>query len=62
MLLPPSVVVHDLDILRVPFAPGKADSPTLVHPNAVLTGPFAFQRLQPVAPDGREIGQTRGCI
>src|ERR1019366_5486684 len=60
--LPSSVAVRDLDIMRVPFAPGKTDPPAVADPNAVLAGPVAFQRLQPVAPDGRKVGQTRGCI
>jgi hypothetical protein len=57
-----SMVVHDLDVVRAPVAPGKADPPALVDPNGVLPGPVAFQRFQPVAADGRKVGQTRGCI
>src|ERR1039458_10435476 len=60
--LPSSVAVRDLDIMRVPLAPGKTDPPAVADPNAVLAGPVAFQRLQPVVPDGRKVGHTRGCI
>jgi hypothetical protein len=45
MVLPLSVIVYYLDIVRVAFAPGKADPPPIVNPNAVLAGPAAFQRL-----------------
>lgn len=58
--LPPSVVIHDFDMVGVPFAPGKADPPAVVDPDTVLAGAAALQSLQPVAADGRQIGQTRG--
>src|SRR5580700_10758457 len=60
VLSPSSVVIHDLDIVRVPFAPGKADPPAVVNANAMLAGPVPFQRLQPVPPDCRQIGKARG--
>src|ERR1039458_3008281 len=56
------VVVHNLDVIRIAFAPVKADPPAVVDPNAVLTGPVALQRLQPVAPNGAQIGEARGAI
>jgi hypothetical protein len=36
-LLPSSVVIYDPDIVRIPFAPGKADAPAIIDPNAMLT-------------------------
>src|SRR5271157_298908 len=56
------VVVHDLDIMRIPVAPGETDSPAAVDSNAVLTGPDAFRRLQPVAADGRQVREAGGGI
>jgi len=53
-----SVIIHDLDVVSVPFAPGKADPPTVIDPNTVLPGAIALQRLQPVAADGAQISQT----
>jgi hypothetical protein len=40
-----SVVVHDLDIVRVSVAPGKADPPSVVDPNTLLTITVALETL-----------------
>jgi hypothetical protein len=52
------VVVHDLDVLRVPVAPRETDPPLVIDTDAVLPGAVASQRLKPVSPDRAEVGQA----
>src|SRR5437870_1958893 len=55
-----SVIVDNLDVVRVSVLPAKADAPLVVDANAVLTLSAAAQRLEPIA--GRD-GQVlkRAC-
>src|ERR1035437_3522466 len=59
---PLSVVIHYLDFVRVAITPGETDPPAVIDPNAMLAGPVPFQCLQPVAPNGSQIGETRGGV
>lgn len=52
-----SMVVDDLDIVRVSVDPSKADAPLVVDANAVLPCSAAFQRFQSIARRNREIAQ-----
>src|SRR5271157_3328414 len=38
-----SVVIHDLDVVRIAVTPGEADPPAVIDPNAVLADPVPFQ-------------------
>ena len=49
----------DFDVVRIPVAPSKADSPPVVDADAVLTVPVATQALQPVA---RRHAQVREAL
>ena len=41
IVVPPSVMVHDLHVARPFHGPTEADEPLYVDPNAVLTGAIA---------------------
>jgi hypothetical protein len=43
-----SVVVNDLHLLRSGVRPHEADTPLLVDPDAVLTGPVTLERFEPI--------------
>src|SRR3990172_415140 len=57
VLLPGSVVIHDLHVVGVAFLPAEADPPLVVDPNAVLPGSVPFQRLQLIAGRGGKVPQ-----
>jgi len=40
------VVIHDLDVVRVPFFPTKADTPLIVSANRTRTCAIAFEYFQ----------------
>ena len=51
------MVVNDLHLLWASARPSEADAPLGVDPDAVLTGPITFQRLEPVAGRSPQIVQ-----
>jgi hypothetical protein len=53
------VVVNDLDLESLGVSPSKTDAPLIVDPNAVLPFAVSRERLQPIAWNGRQIGQRR---
>jgi len=52
------VIVHDLDGLRPRVDPAEAHPGLIVHADAVLAGPIARQRFQPVAGRNPEIVES----
>jgi len=50
-----SVIVDNLDIVRVSVLPSKADAPLVVDANAVLTLSVAAQGFEPVARGGAQV-------
>ncbi len=52
------MVIDDFDLIGVPIAPGEADPPLVVDPDAVLPGPVSSQRFEPVAADLRQVMET----
>jgi hypothetical protein len=56
------VIVRDLDVVSVTFAPDKADSPLVVDPDAMLTGAVSLQSLQSIARGHSQIMQAHGSI
>ena len=57
-----SVIVDDLDIAGPVIGPSEADAPLRVDSNAVLAGPIAPQRLQPVAPQDGKVLERLGAV
>jgi hypothetical protein len=49
------VVVHNLNFVRVPIMPEKAEPPTVINPYAMLTLAIAFQSFQPIASNRAEV-------
>jgi hypothetical protein len=43
------MIVNDLNLVRVPIRPPKADPPLVVDANTVLPGAIAFELLEPVS-------------
>jgi hypothetical protein len=56
------VVIHYLDFVRAAVTPGEADPPAIIDPNAMLAGTVPFQCFQVVAPNGDQVGETRGGV
>ena len=54
-----SVVVDDLDVVRIAIAPTKADAPLIVDTDAVLAGPVALELLQAIT---RRHSQVFNCL
>jgi hypothetical protein len=43
------VIVIDLDIISVTFAPAETDSPLIVDSNTMLSPPVSLELFEPVA-------------
>jgi hypothetical protein len=56
------MIVDDLNIFRLAFAPDEADSPLIVDPNTVLTLPVAAQSLKPISWNCRHVLQFPGIV
>jgi hypothetical protein len=56
------VVVNDLNLLGIPFAPSKADAPLTIDTNAVLSGALAGQLLDSIARRAAKIVQGFGGV
>jgi len=56
------MVIRDLDIVCIFPIPPEANPPLIVDPNAMLTFPISFQRLQPVTRRHSQIAQFRSGI
>src|SRR5574341_1665686 len=58
----PSMIVNDLDVVRVPRSPDEADSPPVIDADAMLSLAGAFQRLEPVARGDPQVVQRPGAV
>jgi hypothetical protein len=56
------MIVDDLDSFGGAFPSGKAHSPSIVDPDAVLTFPVAVQCLEAVSWNCRHVFQPLGVI
>ena len=56
------MIVDNLDPFRAGIRPNEADTPLIVDPNAVLSGPISLQRLKPIAWWHRQILQPPGLM
>jgi hypothetical protein len=52
------MVINNLDVRALSFAPDKADSPLIVYPDAMLTGALAFQRLEAIPGRNAQVVET----
>jgi hypothetical protein len=62
MWFSPSVVVHDLNILRTFRRPHEAHAELVVNANTVLTGTVALQRFQPIARRHAQVVKFPGPV
>jgi hypothetical protein len=53
-----SVVVDDLDVVRISVGPAEADPPPVVDPDAVLSPPVARQDFETVSRGRLEVAET----
>jgi len=56
------VIVHDFNVVGVPFPPSKAETPLVVDPNAVLSLSVAMQGFQAVSRRRHQVSQFRGAV
>jgi hypothetical protein len=56
------MVVHDLDVVCIPVLPAKADPPSVVHADAVLSLSAAPKSLEPVPGRDPKVIQTRDLM
>jgi hypothetical protein len=56
------MIIHDLNIARVPILPAKANPPLIVDADAVLTGATSLERFQPVGGWNTQIDEATGVV
>lgn len=56
------VVIDDFDIGRTGSGPSETDTKLVVNPNAVLSRPFALERLQSVAWRHAQVAELTGNL
>jgi hypothetical protein len=61
-IVSPSMIIHDLNILRALCRPHNAHAESIVYSDAVLPGPLTLQRFQPVARGNAQIFQRLRAI
>lgn len=42
------MIIHDFNLVCVPFPPNKTETPLVIDPNAVLPLPGTVERLKPI--------------
>jgi len=52
------MVIHDFNIVSIPFPPNKADAPLVVDADAVLPSAIAMQRFEPITRWRGQIAQV----
>ncbi len=56
------MIIYDRYIVGVTVEPTEHDSILVIHPNAVVTGPSPFQRLEPVSDGEAKVPQLVGDV
>ena len=56
------VIVGDLNFVRIPILPAKADAPLLIHANTVLTGSITPKLLQSIPWRDAKVGELLGRV
>src|SRR5262245_7715880 len=51
------VIIDDFDVFRCAALPHETDAPLVVDSDRMLTLAVTLQRLQPITPNGGEVGQ-----
>jgi hypothetical protein len=61
-MVPPSVVVHDLDVLRFAVLPHEADPILVIDPDAVLPPPITAKGLEVIARKRAQVVESLGRV
>jgi hypothetical protein len=61
-MVPPSVVVHDLDVLRFAVLPHEADPILVIDPDAVLPPPVTAKGLEVIARKRAQVVESLCCM
>jgi hypothetical protein len=56
------VIIDDLDIVSVPFAPNEADTPPVIDLDAALSLSVATQGFQAISRRRDQVTQFRGAV
>jgi hypothetical protein len=56
------VIIHDLNLVGVSFAPNETQTPLIVDPHTVLPFSITVQRFEPISGWRCHIPQFRGAI
>jgi hypothetical protein len=59
-MVPPSVVVHHFDLLRVAVLPHEADPILIVDPDTVLASPVAGKGLEVITRERTQVVESLG--
>jgi len=59
-MVPPSVVVHDLDVLRFAVLPHETDPILVIDPDAVLRPPITAKGLEVIARKRAQVVESLG--
>jgi hypothetical protein len=62
MIVSPSVIVGDLDVMGSVSHPDKTDPPLIVDSDTVLSGPLPFQLLKSVSGWRRQVFEIGGTV
>jgi hypothetical protein len=61
-MVPPSVVVHDLNLLRLAILPDETDSILIVDTDAVLPPPITGESLKVIPGKRAQVVESLGCV
>jgi len=56
------MIVSNLHVVRITFAPFEADAPLVIDADAMLSGPIAAQFLQPIGRRSAQIIQGDSIV
>jgi type II secretory pathway component PulL len=54
------MIIHNLNLENITFAPNETNTKLVVHPNAVLARSITFQGLKVIARKNRKVAQLIG--
>jgi hypothetical protein len=61
-MVPPSVIVHDLDLVRFAVLPHEADPIPVVDPDAMLPLPVTGEGFEMVTRKGAQVVESLGGV
>jgi hypothetical protein len=56
------VIVHDLNIVCIPFTPNEAETPLVVDSDAIFPCSVAVQSFQAISGRRNQVSQFRGAV